>query len=121
MRDERMRFLPQIPATLYQLALDLSNPQFANVSTTIDGVDNIFAGACGDFGAGTFSVVFMSQRQASFLKQASVVCILNFCHMTDSRANKKPPDFLTSIYILRFMLMGPLRRDLKSHTQYKCL
>lgn len=80
MRDERMRFLPDIPATLFQLAVDLMNPQFVNVSTTIDGMDNIFAGACGDFGAGTFSVVFMSQRQASFLKQAPKVCQLYYCY-----------------------------------------
>ncbi|KAK3918299.1 50S ribosomal subunit assembly factor [Frankliniella fusca] len=84
--DERMRLLPPIPNTLFELATYLNDPLFANVTPTIDNTDNIFAGACGDFGAGTFSVVFMSRRQATHLANAIVI----FADGTFKKKPKKP-------------------------------
>jgi len=73
MREERLGCFPDIPATLFHLGLALSQPEYANVTATIDGQDNIFAGTCGDFAAGTLSIVFMSQRLSFQLQNAKQV------------------------------------------------
>ena len=78
LRNERQRFLPDIPDTLFHLGLSLQQPQYQNVTLTSDGNDNIFAGYCGDFAAQTFSVVFMSKRQSAFLERASHVSFIIF-------------------------------------------
>jgi len=72
----RGNHLPRIPFSLPILGRYLSLPQFRGVTETLDKMDNIYAGWCGDHSEGTVSVVFASRRFMQILQRHKNVIIV---------------------------------------------
>lgn len=82
----RNRVYPDVPGTLYNLGNLLAQPQHNNVTSSMDGRDNIFNGAV-QSPNGDSSVVFVSRRMKRFMRRVKVV----FCDGTFGSRPNVPP------------------------------
>lgn len=77
MRNARMEHYPNIPNSLDELANILQDPQYSVISSTLDGLDNIFASFV-EAADGTKIIILVSQRFLRLLERVSTV----FCDGT---------------------------------------
>lgn len=69
MQAARSSALPRIPHTLSQLHAILSDPANQFLTETLDGLDNIYAGASGSTALGTKCLIFISRRMLKYLRK----------------------------------------------------
>lgn len=82
----RNRVYPRVPISLYNLGNLLQQPQNANITATIDGVDSIFDGAV-NLPNGKSSTIFVSRRMKRFMRRVRTV----FCDGTFGSRPNIPP------------------------------
>lgn len=82
----RHQVYPQVPASLYNLGVLLTRPEYQGLTRTVDGNDNFFEGHVRSPN-GQSSLVFVSQRMKRFMRHVRVV----FCDGTFSSRPNTPP------------------------------
>ncbi|KAE8741408.1 hypothetical protein FOCC_FOCC013107 [Frankliniella occidentalis] len=69
MQRARAEGRPNLPHTLSELAVILQNPQFAHLTSTLEGADNLFAAVVGQTAERTRAVLFFSRRNLRYMEE----------------------------------------------------